>query len=77
MTLIPIDNDPPTAMRTSTWDRRSQASSIVSTNVRQLRTLILIAVASLGASSGTLERKLGVRMFSGLLFEVPVESEGR
>jgi len=67
MTLIPVDSDPRTATRTSRWDRRSRANSIVSTNVRQLQTLILIAVASLGAISGTLEGKLGVPIFSGIL----------
>src|SRR5262249_2910094 len=73
MTLMPVDNDPLTAMRTSTWDRRSRGNSIGSTNVRQLQTLIRIAVASLGANSGTLEGKLRVRILSGFLFEEPVE----
>lgn len=61
MTLIPVDNDPHTATRTSTWDRRTRANSLVSTNVRQRQTLILTAVASLGAISGTLGIDRGVR----------------
>ena len=51
MTLIRVDNDPRTAMRTSTWDRRSRVNSPGSMNVLQLQTLILIAVASLGVIS--------------------------
>ena len=50
-TLIPVDNDPRTATRMSTWERRRRPSSIVSTNVRQPQTVILIAV---GATSGDL-----------------------
>jgi hypothetical protein len=58
MILIKADNDPHTAMRTSTWDRRSRANSIASTNVHQRQTWIRIAAANLGAESETLERNL-------------------
>jgi len=54
---LPVGNDQRTATRTSTWDRR-RANSIVSTNVRQLQTVILIAVASLGDISETPEGEL-------------------
>ena len=52
MTLLPAGNDPRTAMKTSTWDRRSLAS-LDSTNARQLQTLIHIAAVSPGAINRT------------------------
>ena len=51
MTLIRVDNDLRTAMRTSTWDRRSRVNSTGSMNVLQLQTLILTVVVSLGVIS--------------------------
>ena len=57
---LPVGNDQRTATKTSTWGRRSRANSIVSTNVRQLQTVILIAVASLGVISETPEGELAL-----------------
>jgi hypothetical protein len=54
MTLILIAIDPAIPTKTSRWDSRGLANSIVSTNARQLQPVILIAV---GATSGTLEGK--------------------
>lgn len=54
MTLILIAIDPVIPTKTSTWDSRGLANSIVSTNARQLQPVILTAV---GATSGTLEGK--------------------
>ena len=51
MNQIPVDNDRGTAMKTSTWERRSRANGLVSTNVRPLQTRIPIPVASLDAIS--------------------------
>jgi hypothetical protein len=68
MTLIPVDNDPRTVTRTSTWDHRNLVNT-VSTNVRQLQTVILIAAASPGATSGTLEGKLEIQFSTVLFFE--------
>jgi hypothetical protein len=51
MTLIQVANDPRIVMRTSTWDHHNLVNT-VSTNVRQLPTLILIAAANPGAISG-------------------------
>jgi hypothetical protein len=56
MTLIQVANDPGIVTRTSTWGHHNLVNT-VSTNVRQLQTLILIAAASLGAIRGRLEGK--------------------
>jgi hypothetical protein len=56
MTLIQVANDQRIVTRTSTWDHHNLVNT-VSTNVRQLQTLILIAAANLGAVRGTLEGK--------------------
>jgi hypothetical protein len=56
MTLIQVANDPRIVTRTSTWDHHNLVNT-VSTNVRQLQTLIHIAAARLGAIRGTLEGK--------------------
>ena len=56
MTLIQVANDPRIVTRTLTWDHHNLVNT-VSTNVRQLQTLIPIAAANLGAIRGTLEGK--------------------
>lgn len=51
--LIPVDNDPRLVTTTSIWDRLSPANSIVTTNLRRIHNVILIAAASLDTISKT------------------------
>ena len=53
MILFRVGNDPPLAMTMFIWDHRSRANSIVTTNLRRLHNVILIAGASLDTISKT------------------------